>query len=86
MQKINKITQEDIQKEYKKISKLSLKEKDLTLAFLSVAVDRLKDIVRAMLDKKIKQSTTISDIKEIEDILSLGPSWFNYTRKVKKKN
>jgi hypothetical protein len=35
--------------------------------------------------KKGRVKLTKTEVKEIEDILSVGPAWLNYTRKVKRK-
>ena len=84
--KIEKITEKEILEEHKKLSDLSPEQKDTAMAFLFVAVNRLADIIRSIItDEKTGESKKLSDVKEVEDILSLGPKWLNYTRKVKKK-
>jgi hypothetical protein len=84
--KIEKITNEAVLQEYKKIANYSQEQKDQALAFLFVVVDRVADILRvAIMSKKIDNPTKISTVEEIENILSLGPSWLNYTRKTKKQ-
>ncbi len=91
MEKIEKITEENVLKEHEKLSKLSSSEKDFYLAFLFVVVNKTTDILRSIiidhkiLEKNKQKSEILSNVEEIEDILSLGPKWLNYTHKVKKK-
>ncbi len=80
------ITQKDIEKEYKKLSTLSLQEKDAALAFLFVAVERITDILRDMAEDKLKtEKEKLLEVEEVENILSMGPTWLNYTRKTTAK-
>jgi hypothetical protein len=90
-----KEVKENIRKEilrsHKTVSKLSPDEKDLYLAAYSVFTEKLVEYTHDMSEMLLelvragKNSKEIKEIKEIENILSLGPTWLNFTRKVKKK-
>ncbi len=81
--RLQAITQEDIKKEYKKLSTLSAQEKDAALAFLFVAVEHITEILRDLAKETLKsEKEKLLEVEEIESILSLGPTWMNFTRKV----
>ena len=77
--KIKKITPADIKRVLGIIATLKPAEKDETIAYLLLFADRAK----YALNQLIKHSDfSKAEKKEIEDSISVGPQWLNYTRRV----
>jgi hypothetical protein len=84
--RLEPVTNKDIEREYKKLSGMSQNEKDAALAFLFVAVARMTEILRDIAENELKsEKEKLLEVEEIEQILSLGPTWLNFTRKTKAK-
>lgn len=61
-------------------------DKDKILAALIIYVEEMGEVMEDLLKLvKTDKKPSARDIKEIEDTLSLGPTWLNYTRKIKRK-
>jgi len=90
MKKIQPMTKEEVDFHTTQFSKMSSQEKDQVLALLYISVDRIAEILTEILKvqrtniKRIQPDISSTNLKEIEEILSLGPKWLNYTRKIKK--
>ena len=82
--KIQKVTKEELRTLQTLISKRSDAEKDFLLASLYLSTQRMVDIIRYLLSKADMQLTKKEE-REIEDSISVGPSWLNYSKKVKRK-
>lgn len=86
VKKLASITQKDIEREYTKLGGMSQAEKDAALAFLFVAVEHITEILRDMAEDKLKtEKEKLLEVQEVENLLSLGPTWLNYTRKTTAK-
>jgi hypothetical protein len=86
MENIKKIELQEIQKVNEKVSKLSQADKDRLLASLLLTSDRLAYILKSVIsniDLSKKEKEKIRE--EIEEAISVGPSWLNYSYKIKKK-
>ena len=87
MEKIKKIEIREIDKVRERISKLSPAEKDRILAALLLTSDRIAEILKTLIatdtDLSKKEKDKIQD--EIEQAISIGPAWLNYSYKIKKK-
>ncbi len=87
MEKIRKIELSEIQRVKEKVVKLSPAEKDKILAALILTTDRIAGILKSMIDADAdlskKEKDKIQD--EIEEAVSIGPRWLNYSYKLKKK-
>jgi hypothetical protein len=79
------VTKEEIDRLQKLIAeKLTQPEKDRLLASLIISMDRVGSILKDFVTNKDVQLTK-SQEKEIEDIVSIGPTWLNYTKKIRRK-
>lgn len=87
MEKIKKIELQEIQRVKEKISKLSPAEKDKILAALLLTSDRMAEILKSLIasDADLSKAEKEKIQDEIEQAVSIGPSWLNYSYKVKKK-
>lgn len=79
------------QVEVKRIQKvlhdeLTQSERDEALAHTIVVVSELSKLVKRLSDRieTDKPILTKLEQKEVEDMISIGPSWLNYTRKTKR--
>jgi hypothetical protein len=80
--KPKKITAADRKRMASVVSKLKSTEKDEVLADLVLFAERAISI----LDELTKHSTlTPKEKKEIEDSITVGPKWLQYTRRVKRQ-
>jgi hypothetical protein len=84
-----KVSKREVKRVQKIISgELSQIEKDEVLAHLVVGTFEMSRLVK-QLSEKIEKSTEVSlsktEKRSIENMVSLGPSWLNFTRKVKTK-
>ncbi len=67
---------------------LSDQQRDEVLAHMIVSLFELQKAVAkigARIEKDTKATFSRSEWKDIEDSISLGPSWLHYTRKVRRK-
>lgn len=79
---VKKITVADRKKMLAEISKLDQKARDQALADLILFAQRAIPI----LDELTKDSSLpAKEKKEIEDSITVGPQWLNFTRKVRRK-
>ena len=70
-----------LKKYFEEVSKASEAEKNVMLANLMWQVQHIIEILK----NSVKEKEFAKEIKEIENIISLGPKWLNFTRKVKKR-
>ena len=80
----SKNMEREIRKMQRALKAASPEEKDALLAMLLVYFENLADIVKDLLEEGKGVGARAAE-KEIEHILSLGPSWLNYTLRRKKK-
>lgn len=76
------INEKEVLQIKRSISAMDSDEKDLMLATTLVILDHIADILKlAIVDKKPLHKEQEA---EIESIISLGPPWLRYSRKVKR--
>ncbi len=80
-----KITEKEINELKLELGKLPADKKDYLLARLLLVVDRLGGIVKDMAGREENKKLAEKTQKEIEQAISLGPTWLNYTFKSKEK-
>lgn len=64
------------------ISRLSQSERDTVIADLVLFAKRAITILEELTEHS---NLTAKEKKEIEDSITVGPAWLNYTRKVKRR-
>ncbi len=79
-----KVTKEELKKLQGIISARTQTEKDLLLASLYISTERMGEMIKFLMAKR-EGPLTKKEEREIEDSISLGPSWLNYSKKVKRK-
>jgi len=84
-----KISKTEIERIRKVIAtQITQSERDALLAHMIVALHELAQIVRDI-TKKVEKGTPVSFTKKekqvIEDSISVGPAWLNFSRKTRRK-